>query len=96
MEGLERLGLAMAVAITRLSCHRFRANEVRLWLSVIADNPGNLWRRLVLPLRIGAWSLTGFSQTKEAPRPLVLRAALECRSSYPKLSLTSDSIMRQS
>jgi hypothetical protein len=23
-----------AVAMTRLSCHRFRANEVRLWLSV--------------------------------------------------------------
>jgi hypothetical protein len=24
--------------MTRLSCHRFRANEVRLWLSVIAYN----------------------------------------------------------
>jgi hypothetical protein len=29
-----------AVALTRLSCHRFRANEVRLWLSVIAYNLG--------------------------------------------------------
>ena len=38
-----------AVAMTRLSCHRFRANEVRLWLSVIAYNLGNLWRRLALP-----------------------------------------------
>ena len=28
-------------------CHRFRSNEVRLWLSVIAYNLGNLWRRLV-------------------------------------------------
>src|SRR5437867_4870537 len=28
---------------------RFRANEVRLQLSVLADNFGNLWRRLVLP-----------------------------------------------
>ena len=27
-----------AVAMTRLSCHRFRANEVRLWLSVLAYN----------------------------------------------------------
>jgi hypothetical protein len=35
-----------AVKMTRLSCHRFRANEVRLWLSVIAYNLGNLWRRL--------------------------------------------------
>jgi hypothetical protein len=38
-----------AVAITRLSCHRFRADEVRLWLSVLAYNLGNLWRRLALP-----------------------------------------------
>ena len=34
---------------TRLSCHRFRANEVRLQLSVLAYNLGNLWRRLGLP-----------------------------------------------
>ena len=27
-------------------CHRLRANEVRLWLTVIAYNLGNLWRRL--------------------------------------------------
>jgi hypothetical protein len=33
--------------MTRLSCHRFRSNEVRLWLSLIAYNLGNLWRRLV-------------------------------------------------
>jgi len=46
------------VKMTRLSCHRFRSNEVRLWLSVIAYNLGNLWRRLVLPRRIGGWSLT--------------------------------------
>ena len=51
-----------AVKMTRLSCHRFRANEVRLWLSVIAYNLGNLWRRLVLPLRVGKWSLTSFEQ----------------------------------
>jgi hypothetical protein len=38
-----------ATKMTRLSCHRFRSNEVRLWLSVIAYNLGNLWRRLVLP-----------------------------------------------
>ena len=37
---------------TRLSCHRFRANEVRLQLAVLAYNLGNLWRRLVLPPRI--------------------------------------------
>jgi hypothetical protein len=47
-----------AVAMTRLSCHRFRSNEVRLWLSVIAYNLGNLWRRLALPARVANWSLT--------------------------------------
>ena len=30
-----------AVKMTRLSCHRFQANEVRLWLSLIAYNLGN-------------------------------------------------------
>src|SRR6202162_1815352 len=47
---------------TRLSCHRFRANEVRLQLSVLAYNWGNLWRRLVLPTRIDTWSLTSLQQ----------------------------------
>jgi hypothetical protein len=43
---------------TRLSCHRFRANEVRLLWSVIAYSFGNLLRRLVLPVAIQSWSLT--------------------------------------
>src|ERR1017187_9106900 len=51
-----------AVKMTRLSCHRFRSNEVRLWLSVTAYNLGNLWRRLMLPNRIGNWSLTSLQQ----------------------------------
>jgi len=41
-----------AVKMTWLSCHRFRSNEVRLWLSVMAYNLGNLWRWLLLPNRI--------------------------------------------
>jgi hypothetical protein len=51
-----------AVAMTRLSCHRFQANEVRLWLSVIAYNLGNLWRRLALPAAVANWSLTSLQQ----------------------------------
>jgi hypothetical protein len=51
-----------AVKMTRLSCHRFRANEVRLWLSMIAYNLGNLWRRLALPKAVGTWSLTSLQQ----------------------------------
>jgi Transposase DDE domain group 1 len=47
---------------TRLSCHRFRANEVRLLLGVIAYNLGNLLRRLALPHAIQSWSLTSLQQ----------------------------------
>jgi DDE family transposase len=49
------------VKVTRLSCHRFRSNEVRLGLSVIAYNLGNLWR-LALPSRVEGWSLTSLQQ----------------------------------
>ena len=41
---------------------RFRANEVRLLLGVIAYNVGNLRRRLALPLAIQSWSLTSLQQ----------------------------------
>ena len=47
-----------ATSWTRLSCHRFRANEVRLQLAVLAYSLGNQWRRLGLPHRIKSWSLT--------------------------------------
>jgi hypothetical protein len=51
-----------AVKMTRLSCHRFRSNEVRLCLSILAYNLGNLWRRLGLPGGIKDWSLTSLQQ----------------------------------
>jgi hypothetical protein len=51
-----------AVKMTRLSCHRFRSNQVRLALSLLAYNLGNLWRRLALPKRIEDWSLTSLQQ----------------------------------
>jgi Transposase DDE domain group 1 len=47
---------------TRLSCHGFRANELRLLLGVIAYNVGNLLRRLVLPPAIQSWSLTSLQR----------------------------------
>ena len=43
---------------TRLSCHKFVANQVRLWLFVLAYNLGNFLRRLVLPESMKHWSLT--------------------------------------
>jgi hypothetical protein len=43
--------------MTRLCCHRFGANEARLWLSGIASNLRNLCR-LALQHGLGMWSLT--------------------------------------
>jgi hypothetical protein len=33
--------------MTRLSCHRFRSNQVRLAFSLLAYELGNLWRLAV-------------------------------------------------
>ncbi len=50
------------VKMTRPSCHRFRSNQVRLAVSLLAYNLGNLWRRLTLPKRIENWSLMSLQQ----------------------------------
>jgi len=42
---------------TRLSCHRFDANQVRLQLFILAYNLGNFLRRLGLPKAVKDWSL---------------------------------------
>jgi len=42
---------------TRLSCHRFVANQVRLQLFILAYNLGNFLRRLGLPGAVKDWSL---------------------------------------
>jgi cytochrome c-type biogenesis protein CcmH/NrfG len=64
-----------AVKMTRLNCHRFRSNEVQLWLSLIAYNLGNLWRRLALPQKIENWSLTSSQQRLAKSRPTSKRSA---------------------
>jgi hypothetical protein len=47
-----------AVTWTRLSCHRFAANAVRLQLHALAYNLANFLRTLALPEEVGRWSLT--------------------------------------
>ena len=47
-----------AIRWTRLSCHGFDANQVRLQLHVLAYNLGNFLRRLALPGKVKHWSLT--------------------------------------
>ncbi len=43
---------------TRLSCHDFVDNQVRLQLFALAYNLGNFLRRLALPKSVKEWSLT--------------------------------------
>ena len=43
---------------TRLSRHKFMANQVRLGLFILAYNLGNFVRRLALPEAMKRWSLT--------------------------------------
>jgi Transposase DDE domain group 1 len=46
-----------ALKWTRLSCHRFVANQVRLQLFILAYNLGNFLRRLTRPKVVKEWSL---------------------------------------
>ena len=47
---------------TRLSCMRFRNNEVRLQLHALAYNLANFMRTLALPEAVKHWSLTSLRQ----------------------------------
>ncbi len=48
----------IAINWTRLSCQKFRNNEVRLQLHALAYNLANFMRTLALPRAIAHWSLT--------------------------------------
>jgi hypothetical protein len=47
-----------ALKWTRLSCRRFRDNQVRLQLFALAYNLGNFSRQLALPRPVRTWTLT--------------------------------------
>jgi hypothetical protein len=47
-----------AVTWTRLSCHSFKANAVRLQLHALAYNLANFLRTLALPEQVKQWSMT--------------------------------------
>ena len=67
----------LALRWTRLSCHAFRHNAVRLQLHALAYNLANFLRSLALPDAVEQWSLTTLREklvkigaTDRAPRPL--------------------------
>ena len=56
---------------TRLSCHKFVANQVRLGLFIMAYNLGNFLRRLVLPESMKHWSADQSSDQDDQDRRTV-------------------------
>ncbi len=51
-----------AIKWTRLSCQKFRNNEVRLQLHALAYNLGNFMRTLALPDAVEQWSPTSLRE----------------------------------
>jgi hypothetical protein len=51
-----------AIKWTRLSCHSFAANAVRLQLHALAYNLGNFMRTLAMPKAAEPWSLTSLRE----------------------------------
>src|SRR5260370_27871267 len=78
--------------MTRLSCHRFRANDVRLWLSVIAYNLGNLWRRLALPKKIARCRASGVcaSLNRDLKMEIPARCEVEIGEAKRKFRVNSE------
>ena len=62
-----------AIKWTRLSCHGFRNNEVRLHLHVLAYNMANFLRTLALPEEVEHWSLTTLREKLVNIRAKVVR-----------------------
>jgi hypothetical protein len=65
-----------ALRWTRLSCHAFRHNAVRLQLFALAYNLANFLRSLALPDEVAQWSLTTLREKRAT-------AATSC-SSWPR------------
>ena len=80
-----------ALRWTRLSCHAFRHNAVRLQLHALAYNLANFLRSLALPAEVEHWSLTTLREklvkigaTDRAPRRyLVFQLAEVARAAGP-------------
>ena len=79
---------------TRLSCHRFVCNQVRLLLFVLAYNLGNFLRRLALPRGLKHWSLRSLQVKLIKMGGRIVRHARQIGRSSGVRSPSSDRINR--
>ena len=80
----------IALTWTRLSCHDFRDNEVRLQLFALAYNLGNFLRTLALPRKISHWTLTTLRE-----KLIKIGAKVVRRSRYVTFQLAEVAIKRE-
>jgi hypothetical protein len=78
-----------AINWTRLSCHSFRNNAVRLQLHALAYNLGNFLRTLALPQEVEHWSLTTLRE-----KLIKIGAKVVCHGRYITFQLAEVAIPR--
>ena len=77
--------------MTLLSCHRFRSNEVRLWLSVIAYNLGTSIKCTIFQNKLTKPGIRfRYSDSSSASQPANVFRPREPRRSACKASLVHD------
>ena len=78
-----------AIRWTRLSCRKFRNNEVRLQLHALAYNLGNFMRTLALPKEVEHWSLTTLRE-----KLVKIGAKVVCHGRYVTFQLAEVAVPR--
>jgi hypothetical protein len=78
-----------AIRWTRLSCQRFKDNEVRLQLFALAYNLGNFMRTLALPDEVRHWSLTTLRE-----KLIKIGAKVVCHGRYITFQLAEIAVPR--
>jgi hypothetical protein len=73
-----------AIKWTRLSCRKFRNNEVRLQLHALAYNLANFLRTLALPEAVEHWSLTTLREKRSRSAPRSSATVAISRSNLPR------------
>jgi hypothetical protein len=79
---------------TRLSCHKFVANQMRLALFVLAYNLGNFMRRLALPETMKHWSLTSVQTRMIKTGGRLVRHARRLTFQLAKVLITREMLTR--
>ena len=74
-----------AIKWTRLSCRKFRNNEIRLQLHALAYNLGNFMRTLALPKEVEHWSMTTLRDKLVKIGPRLSDMAATLRSNWRRL-----------